>query len=267
MRTQLPAIKHLFSVFAITAVTIIFSCRKNADSAAPETYRFGYADSILYLRSQPSDYLVSPVQQKTGTYSAFPEGLEINERTGVINVSRSETGLRYRVDFIAEDGQRFSTKVVVSGINYADQYYYLSANDTVVRPIYNADPLKPLPVTGSIFDEGYLANNSGCSMATEDGKINLASSIRQGLFGTPAKFGASVEVETRYRLNDGSNKAQNGLKVKFYLYRRKSDVPQDLLQLLNDRQGMFFRTADISKASKEALAKPRPPCIIVLAEQ
>ena len=104
-------------------------------------------------------------------------------------------------------------------------------------------------------------------MATENGQINLASSIRQGLFGKPAKFGAAAEVETRYRLNDGSNKAQNGLKVKFYLYRRKSDVPQDLLQLLGDRQGMFLRTADISKTAKEALAKPRPPCIIVLAEQ
>lgn len=244
----------------------ILSCQKEEGPVAG-TYGFAYPDSILYVQNQPDDYIVRPLTVKKGTYSGFPEGIEIDESTGAINVSKSETGLRYRIDFTDEEGKTYSTKLVISGISYADNYFYLKSNDTIVQPIYNAEPAKSLPVSGSVFDEGNLANNSGCAMATQDGKIDLASSIRQGMFGSPAQFGASKEVETRYRLNDRSNKAQNGLKVKFYYYRRKSDVPQDLIDLLKDREGVFLRTTSGLVKNKAAkFAKPRPPCIIVIAE-
>jgi hypothetical protein len=267
---QAPAMKkQLLPLIYLASLLALFSCKKGSE-AVTETYQFNYPDSVFYLQPRQNDYIVGPVQPRSGTYSAFPEGLEVDPKTGAINVSKSETGLRYRIDFTADDGQRYSTKVVISGINYADRYYYLDQNDTVVNPIYNADPARALPIAGSVFDEGSLANSSGCSMGTVDGKINLASSIRQGLFGKPAQFGATTEVETKYRLNDGSNKAQNGLKVKFYYYKKKSDVPQYLLDLLKDRDGMFLRTAldaPISKSLREAAAKPRPPCIIVIAAQ
>jgi len=60
-------------------------------------YQVKYADSVLYLKNQSNDYIVLPVGASAGTFSAFPEGIEIDDNTGAINVTKSETGLRYRI--------------------------------------------------------------------------------------------------------------------------------------------------------------------------
>lgn len=256
----------------VLAILALSSCKKGAGEDTAQTpaaaYSFSYPDSILYIRESASDYVVLPSKAASGIYTAYPEGIEIDNKTGAINVSKSETGLRYRIYFTNDKGETFTTKVVISGINYTDKYYYLKNNDTIVPPVYNADPARSLPLNGSIFDEGSLAKSSGCALGTVNGQINIAASIRDGMFGNPAQYGATTEVETKYRLNDNSNKAQNGLKVKFYYYEKASDVPQYLLDLLQDRQNMFFRinnSVTLSEMSRVTAARPRPPCIIVIA--
>src|SRR5688572_22078740 len=136
---------------SILIVFCLFACKKEVTDQGG--YKLSYGDSILYLRNSGSN-IIYPTQQRQGSYSSFPDGLEINESTGAIDLADSETGLRYRVTHTDPDGIETSTLIVVSGINYTDKYYRLSQGDTIASPVYNADESKPLPVSGSIFDDG-----------------------------------------------------------------------------------------------------------------
>lgn len=246
-----------------TVILLAISCQKTSndtdDPSGP--YKLSYGDSILYMKPDGSGNIVFPVTQKPGVYSAFPEGIEIDDNTGAINIGESETGLRYKITHTAPDGTKTETKVVLSGITFKDHFYYLSAGDSIALPIYNASESRVLPLSGSIFDEGNLANGGGCSVKTDNGKINLKETIRNGVFGFPPRNDAQQTFEIKYRINDGSGKSLNKLKVLLYWYNTINDVPQYVWDILNDRtsQGVFLRGS-----GTEGLAKPRPPCVIIV---
>jgi hypothetical protein len=155
--------------------------------------------------------------------------------------------------------------VVLSGITFTDHFYRLSTGDSVANPVYNANPSRSIPLAGSSFDEGNLANSGGCSVKTDNGKINLAESIRKGVFGATPRNDDKKEIEIQYRINDGSGKSLNKLKVLLYWYNSMADVPQYLWDILNDRtsQGVFLKGTIVSRT--EQLAKPRPPCVVIIA--
>jgi hypothetical protein len=249
------------SLLILLAGAIWLSCTKPSDGEPAGPYNLSYGDSIIYMRQQASDYIVSPIEYRAGIYSAFPDGIEIDDNTGAINVSKSETGLRYRVTHTATDGTVTNTMVVLSGITFSDKYYHLSQNDSIAFPVYNADPSRVLPLVGSIFDEGNGANTGGCSVRTNNGQINLAQTVRNGIFGNTPQNDVRKDFEIVYRLNDGSNKVVNKLLVRLYYYETMADVPADLLEILQDRsdQGVFLRTTGIAR-----VAKPRPPCVIIV---
>ncbi len=259
------------AVLTLLAVAIIlFSCNKPAMTPAGP-YDLDYGDSILYLRPSAGDYIVKPVTQRPGIYSGFPDGIEIDETTGAINISKSETGLRYRITHTAGDGTVTTSKVVLSGITFTDHYYRLSAGDSVAMPVYNAHPARILPLTGSAFDEGHTANTGGCDVKTNNGQINLAQTVRNGVFGSTPQNDVRRDFDIDYRLNDASGKSKNTLRVRLYYYETMSDVPPDLLQTLQDREelGVFLRngtspTPGITERNQKE-ARPRPPCIIIIA--
>lgn len=237
------------------------------DPADSGPYQLSYGDSIIYLQPSAGDYIIKPVKHRPGVYSGFPEGIEIDDVTGAINVSKSETGLRYRITHVSPTGDTTRTMVVLSGITFTDHFYILSTGDSVAHPVYNAHPSRSLPLAGSVFDEGNLANGGGCSVGTDNGKINLAESIRRGVFGGILENDDKKEIEIKYRLNDGSGKALNKLKVLLYWYNSMNDVPQYVWDILNDRssQGVFLRGGFVEEASRtEQAAKPRPPCVIIV---
>ena len=264
--------KIILSAFSLIALSVsLLSCDKRGnvnDPAGPFTLSYG--DSILYLRPSAGDYIVHPVSTRPGTYTGFPDGIEIDDNTGAINVSKSETGLRYRVTHTDPDGTVTETKVVLSGITFKDHFYFLSNNDSIALPIYNADANRVLPLSGSVFDEGNLANAGGCSVKTDNGKINLRETIRNGVFGFPPRNDAQEIFEIRYRINDASGKTENKLKVLLYWYNTINDVPQYVWDILNERtqQGVFLRNGAMNnltttgRLAKEA--KPRPPCVVIV---
>jgi hypothetical protein len=236
------------------------ACNKgSSDPIGP--YNLSYGDSIIYLKAQSADYIVSPTEHRAGTYSGFPDGIEIDDNTGAINVSKSETGLRYRITHTAPNGTETKTMIVLSGITFPDKFYRLSQNDSIALPVYNASPARAVPVNGSTFDEGNGANTGGCSVQTLNGQINLAQSVRNGIFGNIPQNDVRKDFEIAYRLNDASGKTLNKLKVRLYYYNTMADVAPDLLETLQDRtdQGVFLRTAGTAR-----VAKPRPPCVIII---
>jgi hypothetical protein len=250
----------LSGLLAVFLSIMAISCNKSSNQpTAP--YALSYGDSIIYLKAQATDYIVYPTEHRAGTYSGFPEGIEIDDITGAINVSKSETGLRYRVTHTAPDGTQTKTMVVLSGITFPDKFYYLSQNDSVAFPVYNANASRTLPVNGSTFDEGNGANSGGCSVQTINGQINLAQSVRNGIFGNTPQNDVRKEFDIAYRLNDGSGKSLNKIRVRLYYYNTMADVAPDLLETLQDRadQGVFLRTGGTAR-----IARPRPPCVIII---
>ena len=247
-------------------------CNKSAnDNTDPGPYKLSYGDSILYLNPSGNN-IVYPLTTRAGTYSGFPDGIEIDEFTGAIKLENCETGLRYLVTHTALDGTKTTTKVVVSGITFTDHFYRLSTGDSIANPVYNASTSRILPLNGSSFDEGNIANSGGCAVKTNNGTINLSESVRNGIFGSNPSNDDKREFEIKYRINDGSGKSLNKLKVLLYWYNTMADVPQYLWDILNDRttQGVFLRNGNNANTEiagrTEQLAKPRPPCIIIVGQ-
>lgn len=267
--------RHLL-VLLISALLFatVMSCGKKKDNAP---YSLSYGSSILYLKNQASDYIVYPTQSRAGTYVGFPEGIEIDDNTGAINVTDSESGLKYRITHTAPNGDTTSTVVLISGLQFADKFYRFSQNDTIALPIYNGSPANPVPLSGSSFDENNLANTGGCSVKTTNGQINLAQTVRNGVFGSTPQNDVRRDFDIEYRLNDPSGKALNKIRVRLYWYNTINDVPADLWQILNDRQsqgvfiGLKYQLPEgmvytARTASSSAVAKPRPPCVILIGQ-
>ena len=269
----------------VCILCVIFSCKKDPAKPTvvvtpPITGNGIYGDSVFYVQNS-NDYFVSPVISTQGSFSGFPDGLNIDQNTGVINVNKSETGLKYKISFTPTESANVQTAyIIISGINYADKIYNLSAGDSIAAPIYNANSSMALPgPNNDIFDESGGCKNAGIIIGANNGIINLAQSVRNQGIDT----GATAQVKMAYRINDNSNKALNGLDVKIYFYRTASEIPQYLTDLINERKGTILTSNSIStgiaQSNRLAInslavsslavsakpARPRPPCIIVVS--
>jgi hypothetical protein len=274
-----PSMKGRLTSFLILAIslTIILSCNKTPTGDQQSVISYG--NSVFYIKA--GEYSIYPVKSQPGTYSAFPdEGIDLDENSGAIRIKGDDnniyTGLKYKIIHTAPNGDTSSTMIMISGIQFLDQFYRLSQNDTIAFPIYNGDAANAIPLSGSSFDDGGTANTGGCSVKTTNGQINLAQTVRNGIFGVTPQNDAKREFDIEYRLNDQSGNAKNKIRVKLYYYNTMADVAPDLLQTLNERQqqGVFlgmnntnFENGSAARtASISAIAKPRPPCVIIIGQ-
>ncbi len=286
MKTSKQRYRTLGSLLLILLI-FTFSCKKdNAVSSSsgnpPGGYQLTYGDSVFYINGGNSDYTVQPLQPKAGQYVGFPEGIDIDSKTGAIKVNSSETGLRYRVTFYPDGAtDSFSTYIVISGINYLDGFYRLNTADSILRPVYNGSSgaLVPGLNSGTIFDDGSGCNSAGCDVNTIAGTINLAQTVRNGVFGKEPSNNDRHEFELDYRINDKSGKALNSIKVKLYYFNSINDVTQEAYDIISSREGTIFGASPIKvpfahytsvngiaqvNGRTTTSAKPRPPCIFIL---
>jgi hypothetical protein len=273
--------------FLLGMTLTIFSCKKDnsgvGNNPAPATgYKLTYGDSVFYLNNQTSDYTITPEQTRQGQYSGFPEGVDIDGNTGVINVSKSETGLRYRITFVPDGStDSFNTTIVISGINFLDGFYRLNTADSIARPLYNASLNKLIPGvnSGSIFDDGSSCNIAGCNVDVTNGTINLAQTVRNGVFGTIPSNNDRHQFQMNYRINDNSGKALNTIGIKLYYFDSINDVSQEVYDIISSREGAilsfqpvpmpfekFTSVNSVNQVNNQAkpIPKPRPPCIFIL---
>lgn len=299
---------RFFGLF-ILVVTIMFACVKeqqdtatanrlavssvnerSLSSAPGECIPPDYGDSILcYQWLGGQDYKVLPINNPgRGKYITTFGGLVIDSITGEINVTKSESGLPFKVGFIPEGSEDTCfTKVITAGINYLDGIHVLSDNDTLLLPMYNGSTGYNAvcgsdgPANGCEYDDdedddngngladepppGFsLNNNNNIVIDKHTGVISLRRSLSNGLFGTlnPAN-GETVNATLYYRLSDCSNGALRKIDLQFTYYNKLSDVPKGLINdIENAVKGiikLLFRT------SKAKVANPRPPHVVVVA--
>jgi hypothetical protein len=237
-----------------------------------------YGDSIIYLQPVNGQYTVSPTNNTglQGTYLSWPEGLDLNKNTGIINVSRSETGVRYLVGFV-KDGTHDTciSQLILGGITYMDSIYVMENNDTLAKPIFNANPFAA-PACDPSDDTDYPENNgtgnNRCSfddnvpgskandqllkVRTTSGYINLKKSLNDGLFGPNVKNGDSKTINILYELNDNSQKALQQISVKVIYFDKVSSIP---IALSNEVAAKRLAMLDYHIVN----GKPRPPLLII----
>lgn len=270
-RKLLPFLLLILGAFA--------ACKKNDDGNKPgSNYSLSYGDSVIYARNSAGDHIVTPATPMTGNYEGFPDGIELDEKTGAINVSKSETGLRYRITFTPEGSSKtYTTVVLLAGINYLDAFYFLSKNDTVSRAVYNGDLSKTVPVSANtVFDVDLGCNKEGIAVSTKDGNINLMQTIRNGFFGKYPDNDSRAEFELKYKIDDKSQQANQSVKIKLYYYNTLADVPQKYWDLLKEREGTILWANNTYNPANELIsgiagvdgiagrARPRPPCIFII---
>lgn len=238
-----------------------------------------YGDSIVYLLPTNGQHTVSPINNAgiQGTYLSWPEGLDINKNTGVINISKSETGVRYKIGFVKNNTtDTCISQLIVGGMTYKDHIYVLSNNDTLAYPIFNANPSTVSICDASddsdypdnnangnnkcVFDDdapGSKANDQKLRVRTKSGIINLKKSLADGLFGPNLKNGDSKRIKIDYRLNDATNKAKQRITVQVVYYDKVSSIPPSLQQEVADKSANM-------DSYKVVSSKPRPPLLIIV---
>ncbi len=278
----------LKGTFLLILLIAFYSCKKDNSAAngsilpgPPAGVTLSYGDSIFFLENQAADYKVLPINGGVGEYSGFPDGIDLDSKTGEINISKSETGLRYRITFVPSGTtDSISTVVVISGINFLDGFYKLTTTDSVILPLYNANQGSAIPGinNGTLFDEGSGCNSAGCNVDISAGSINLAQTVRNGVFGTTPSNNDRHEFQLNYRINDQSSKSLNTIRVKLYYFDSISDVTQEAYDIIASRQGALFGVQprpvtferfitsvnSITAVNTKAPPKPRPPCIFIL---
>lgn len=254
----------------------IIACKKSGGPAIIKVDpRLDYGDSIFYLNNNSSsDYIITPAQSGNGKYQGYPEGIVIDANTGAINISKSETGLRYLISFTPAGGtDSITTKIVISGINFLDGFYVLTGNDSIAQPVYNARLSNILPGinNGSVFDIGSNCNSNGCAVSTVNAQINLASTVRSGVFGSIPANNARQEFQLNYRINDNSLNAANTIRVKLYYFNTMADVSQEAFDIISQRIGSVIGLGAHNvpliipgQNLVKRLPRPRPPCIFIV---
>lgn len=275
------------SFFLLGLLGLLFSCKKDSSSSSgstnpPPSFKLSYGDSIFYINNQPTDYLIRPIESNPGVFSGFPDGIVIDTKTGEINVTKSETGLRYRISFVPTGSTDTSfTTLVISGINFLDGFYRLNTADSILKPIYNAGAGNAIPGVnnGTIFDDGAGCNTAGCNVNTALGTINLAQTVRNGVFGTTPSNNDRHEFDLNYRINDNSGKTLNTIRVKLYYFDSINDVTPEAYDIIASREGAIFgfksklvpvqkliatNNIDQTGLLTKSVPQPRPPCIFIL---
>lgn len=271
--------KRLLVLFFVACYLLLFSHCSKKDTAIVHPIagntRLSYGDSIFYLRN--SAYSISPTQTKAGTYSAYPDNLKIDPATGAITVDvpgndgNSQTGLWYKIKFrSAASGETDSTMILLSGLTYIDKFYQLAQNDSIISPIYNADPAKAIP-SGN-YD---LQHSNDFAINPANGQINIRECMRRGYFTKQAGSTGWKKATIKYAINDKSGGALNSIDILLYYYHTISEVPSNVSQLMQAHQTMTLGlrtgyipstdgTFDSSLPSDLSLSKPRPPCVVIV---
>lgn len=231
-----------------------------------------YGDTIIY--PQPtngnSDYIVNPVNNPgPGKYLSWPQGMVLDSTTGAIDVTASETGLRYIIGFVASGtNDTCLSYLTIGGAAYADSVYVLSDGEDYAVPYFEANPNDltlcqtsnacQFDVTGSAAKQHVVVN-------TSTGAINLAKTLNGtgllgGAFGILPVNGQTITTTIYYKISDDpSNNALQHISVQLVYYDQRSLINGGLLGLVVTKLDNLVSGNEISTTTN-----PRPPLVVIV---
>jgi hypothetical protein len=231
-----------------------------------------YGDTIIY--PQPvsgSDYIVTPVNNPgPGKYLSWPVGMVIDSTTGAIDLTASETGLKYAIGFVKSGTtDTCMSTLVVGGASYADSVYILSENETSAFPYFDGNPeLLSVCATGNgcSFDVTGSAAAQKVIVNTSTGAIDLEKTLNGtgllslgGAFGLIPVNGQTITTNIYYKLNDPSNDALQHIAVQIVYYDNKSLINIALLNTVLTKLDNLISGNMISTS-----VNPRPPLVVIV---
>jgi hypothetical protein len=233
-------------------------------------YAPNYGDSIIFPQPATSqDYIVHPTNNPgPGKYFSWPIGLVLDSLTGAIDVTKSETGMRYAIGFVKSGStDTCLNTLIIGGAAYMDSIYVLSDGETTAVPYYNANAYAASACSGGsgcTFDVTGSAANARVVVDKSTGAIDLVKTLNGttllgGAFGLLPLNGATANATIYYKINDASNSALQHIDVRFEYYYSKSQMSAGLVIGLLAKLDNILLGNLISTASN-----PRPPLIFIV---
>ncbi|WP_431209447.1 hypothetical protein ACQ86N_25150 [Puia sp. P3] len=233
-----------------------------------------YGDSIIYVEpTNGSDYIVFPVNASgQGKYFSWPVGMTIDQNTGAINLSKSETGLKYMIGFVKNGStDTCLSTLIVGGASYADSIYVLADGANTAIPYFEADPYLTNTCAsgnGCAFDINNTAASSKVIVNKTTGVIDLQKTLNGTLLGLGGAFGllptngSSVTTTIYYKVNDPSNLAVQHIDVQLVYYDTKAALQNSNPGLLS---GVVNKLNNLLAGHMISYqANPRPPLIVIV---
>ncbi len=263
---NLLTMKETTYLFVLLLFLLCSSCLEDCDCPEPpQSCKFNY-DSEVYIPTDKGPLLVTPALSDTvggGLFTAEPQGLDLDSRTGAINVNSSEAGTKYYITYTSPNGERVCTdSITISGIDYpSDTFRLTNDNRFTVAPFLDADREQTSP--SGIYDEpGQFgrpdvvpARELGLAISTENGNINLRQTVANlRSLGIVLENGFSRKFEIVYALNDRQDLVSS-IGMIIYFYESIEEVPQALLDMLIEKRRFPLNGKEEGK---------QPPFIVVL---
>jgi hypothetical protein len=232
-----------------------------------------YGDTIVYPQpSSDGDDVLTPVNDPgPGHYFAWPAGMVIDRNTGVIDLTQSQTGLKYAVGFVkAGTTDTCLTQLTLGGASYVDSAYVVTGGGVKAVPYFNGNPFQTSNCVGSgqgsgcAFDVTGSAATLNVVVSNSSGEIDLQNTLQggsnqTGVFGANPFNGQTVTVPIYYQIRMGSNNALQHIDVQLMYFDTRADMNLALLTTLSTRSLNLYSGGLISTS-----AMPRPPLIILV---
>jgi len=260
--------------FSVLAVLLI-ACHKSKDEPEPEVVPFpqnpvmncpyspDYGDTLICIpNGNGPDYIISPVNNPgTGKYFSWPIGLKIDRFTGAINVTQSESGMRYLIGFVKQGTtDTCISQIVIAGMSYIDSVHVLSQGQTSTSPYTDADAnLFSACATGNCqIDLNGKLTSMKIAINKTTGEIDLQKTLDQGAFGPNPVNGDYIEATMLYKVDNGCSNSVKRINLKFMYFNNKSQIDAALISEVLAKQASV-RGGNII----DTYLKPRPPLIII----
>jgi len=231
-----------------------------------------YGDTIIF--TQPTsgpDYIFNPVNNPgAGKYFSWPVGMSLNQNTGAIDLTTSQTGMKYAIGFVkAGTTDTCMSTLIIGGASYYDSVYVLADNDSTASPYFEANPYLPNICAGGgcTFDVNGAAAAKKVIVNKVTGVIDLQHTLQPsglagllgGAFGLLPQSGSSIVVPIYYKLNDASNNAMEMIYVQIAYYDSESQVSSGVLGgVLNTLNSLLSGNPIVTGTN------PRPPLLIIV---
>ncbi|WP_194777983.1 hypothetical protein [Pararhodonellum marinum] len=257
---------------------------------------FSYADTLYFINIE-SEQIIAPTNELSGTFEGFPEGLELDSITGAIDINKSETGLRYRIEFKpSNDAPACSYFLTIAGINYLDEIFVLDQGERFARAIYNGNQDGIVPCEDEDDDDddddddedddedddddsckfdidgpdGNKLADFGVSVDHDTGDIDMLETLEDETFGETPINGDARDFTLYYRVSDESLSALNKIDIRLFYFETMADVPQELIDEMQEKRDLIESSTELDPNFRimqddVTKRKPRPPYLVIVA--